>query len=102
MLPPKPLLGEKPTAARQTMRNLLDPVTTNPSNTCPWEEVEDTARHHDHQMADGATHSVREISCINMLSIKDAYLFIFVFLSLFFGSLPEYTPLRRIRPVALE
>ena len=46
--------------------------------------------------------AVREISCINMLSIKDAYLAVFVFLSLFFGSLPEYTPLRRIRPVALE
>ena len=32
----------------------------------------------------------------------DAYLAVFVFLSLFFGSLPEYTPLRCIRPVALE
>ena len=51
---------------------------------------------------DAEMKNVREISCINMLSIKDAYLAVFVFLSLFFGSLPEYMPLRRIRPVALE
>ena len=37
-------------------------------------------------------HGLREISY--MLSIKDAYLAVFVFLSLFFGSLPEFAHFR--------